>query len=143
MAEDGASFLDVHEWYRTEGYDEDECFANARRVFRGGLVQGGAPFTKDACYLRGLVLDAAFVRAAFEQGRAELVPYLFVGKVAHEDIPALWDKAGEGIVRPPVYLPPIVRDPNGLAVCTVLSGFPLRIGDGAVDRYYADLVRGA
>src|SRR5258708_21453605 len=25
-AEDGASFLDVFEWYRTEGYDEEECF---------------------------------------------------------------------------------------------------------------------
>ncbi|HVY61472.1 MAG TPA: tyrosine/phenylalanine carboxypeptidase domain-containing protein, partial [Planctomycetota bacterium] len=27
-AEDGASFLDVFEWFRTEGYDEEECFHN-------------------------------------------------------------------------------------------------------------------
>ena len=26
---------------------------NARRVFRGGVTEGGAPFTKDACYCKG------------------------------------------------------------------------------------------
>ncbi|RYZ62515.1 MAG: DUF1704 domain-containing protein, partial [Proteobacteria bacterium] len=52
-AEDGASFLDVFEWYRTEGYAEEECFANTRRVFRGGTLDGGAPFTKDASYCKG------------------------------------------------------------------------------------------
>ena len=48
-AEDGASFLDVFDWFRTEGYEEAECFNNTRRVFRGGVLEGGAPFTKDAC----------------------------------------------------------------------------------------------
>jgi len=31
-AEDGASFLDVFDWYRTEGYEEEECYGAARRV---------------------------------------------------------------------------------------------------------------
>ena len=52
-AEDGANFIEVFEWFRTEGYEEEECFANTRRVFRGGVVEGGAPFTKDACYCKG------------------------------------------------------------------------------------------
>ena len=55
-AEDGASFLDVYEWFRTEGYDEEECFHNTRRdlprrrrrrrraVHQGRLLlQGGRP----------------------------------------------------------------------------------------------------
>src|SRR5206468_7909003 len=60
-AEDGASFLDVFEWYRTEGYDEDECFQNTMRVFRGGTTEGGAPFTKDATYCKGIILNQAFM----------------------------------------------------------------------------------
>ena len=88
-AEDGASFLDVYEWFRTEGYEEDECFHNTRRIFRGGVVGGGAPFTKDACYCKGVVLNYAFIWSAIQQNRADLIPYLFVGKVAHEDVPVL------------------------------------------------------
>ena len=88
-AEDGASFLDVFEWFRTEGYDEDECFHNTRRVFRGGVIEGGAPFTKDACYCKGIVLNYAFIRSAIQHNRVDLIPFLFVGKVAHEDVPVL------------------------------------------------------
>ena len=73
-AEDGASFLDVFEWYRTEGYDEEECFHNTRRVFRGGVIDGGAPFTKDACYCKGIVLNYAFIRAAIQHNRARAHP---------------------------------------------------------------------
>ncbi|MEO6418235.1 MAG: flavohemoglobin expression-modulating QEGLA motif protein, partial [Polyangiaceae bacterium] len=83
-AEDGASFLDVYEWFRTEGYDEEECFHNTRRIFRGGMVEGGAPFTKDACYCKGIVLNYAFIRSAIQHNRVDLIPFLFVGKVAHE-----------------------------------------------------------
>src|SRR6185369_3271917 len=113
-AEDGASFLDVFEWYRTEGYDEEECFQNARRVFRGGVIEGGAPFTKDACYCKGIVLNYAFLRAAIQRDRAELIPFLFVGKVAHEDIPVLHAHVTDGIVKPPPFLPPIFDDMSGL-----------------------------
>jgi hypothetical protein len=47
-AEDGASFLDVFEWYGIgqRGTTSEECFQNTRRVFRGGLMEGGAPFTR-------------------------------------------------------------------------------------------------
>ena len=79
-AEDGASFLDVFEWFRTEGYEEDECFHNTRRVFRGGVLEGGAPFTKDACYCKGIVLNYAFIRSAIQHNRVDLVPFLFVGQ---------------------------------------------------------------
>jgi uncharacterized protein (TIGR02421 family) len=140
-AEDGASFIDVFEWYRTEGYEEDECFANTRRVFRGGVVGGGAPFTKDACYCKGIILNYAFVRTAIRNKRPELVPFLFVGKVAHEDIPVLHARVADGVVRPPEHVPAIFRDMNGLAIWTAYSDFFFRKGGQMVDDYYEKLFR--
>ena len=79
-AEDGASFLEVFEWFRTEGYDEDVCFANTYRVFRGGMVDGGAPFTKDIVYTKGIVANYNFLRSAIAAARPELIRWLFVGQ---------------------------------------------------------------
>ena len=139
-AEDGASFLDVFEWYRTEGYDEAECFQNARRVFRGGLLTGGAPFTKDACYCKGIVLNYAFMRAAIQLDRAQLIPFLFVGKVAHEDVPILYAHVTDGIVKPPPFLPPIFDDLNGLAIWMCYSSFFSRLGGTAIEEHYTKLL---
>jgi uncharacterized protein (TIGR02421 family) len=136
-AEDGASFLDVFEWFRTEGYEEEECFHNTRRVFRGGVVGGGAPFTKDACYCKGIVLNYAFIRSAVQHGRVDLVPYLFVGKVAHEDVPILARRVSDGVVRPPRYLPPMFRDLNGLAIWMAYSTFFCQLGGDAIADHYA------
>ncbi len=136
-AEDGASFLDVFEWFRTEGYDEDECFHNTRRVFRGGVLGGGAPFTKDACYCKGIVLNYAFIRSAIQHGRLDLVPLLFVGKVAHEDVPVLARRVSDGVVRPPRYLPPMFRDLNGLAIWMAYSTFFCQLGGDAIADHYA------
>ena len=141
-AEDGASFLDVFEWYRTEGYDEEECFQNARRVFRGGLLGGGAPFTKDACYCKGIVLNYAFMRAAIQQDKAQLIPFLFVGKVAHEDIPVLYAHVTDGIVKPPPFLPPIFDDMSGLAIWMCYSSFFSRLGGTAITEHYAKVLSG-
>jgi uncharacterized protein (TIGR02421 family) len=139
-AEDGASFLDVFEWYRTEGYDESECFQNSRRVFRGGLLEGGAPFTKDACYCKGIVLNYAFMRAAIQLDRAQLIPFLFVGKVAHEDVPILYAHVTDGIVKPPPFLPPIFDDLNGLAIWICYSSFFSRLGGTAIAEHYTKLI---
>ncbi|HEY4116890.1 MAG TPA: flavohemoglobin expression-modulating QEGLA motif protein [Byssovorax sp.] len=142
-AEDGASFLDVFEWYRTEGYEEEECFQNARRVFRGGLVEGGAPFTKDACYCKGIVLNYAFMRAAIQCDRAHLIPFLFVGKVAHEDVPVLHAHVTDGVVKPPPFLPPMFDDMNGLAIWLCYSGFFSKLGASAIAEHYAKLLGAA
>lgn len=139
-AEDGASFLDVFEWYRTEGYEEEECFQNARRVFRGGRLEGGAPFTKDACYCRGIVLNYAFMRAAIQLDRAALIPFLFVGKVAHEDVPVLYAHVTDGIVKPPPYLPPMFDDMSGLAIWICYSSFFSRLGGTAIAEHYAKMM---
>ena len=138
-AEDGASFLDVYEWFRTEGYDEEECFHNTRRIFRGGVTGGGAPFTKDACYCKGVVLNYAFIWSAIQHNRADLIPYLFVGKVAHEDVPILASRATDGVIRAPRYLPPMFKDLNGLAMWMAYSTFFARLGTTEIADYYGKL----
>jgi uncharacterized protein (TIGR02421 family) len=138
-AEDGASFLDVFEWFRTEGYDEEECFHAARRVFRGGVLDGGAPFTKDASYCKGIVLNYSFIRTAIQHNHVNLIPFLFVGKVAHEDVPILARRAHDGVVKAPHYLPQIFRDLNGLAVWMAYSTFFGKLGDDAISDHYAKL----
>ena len=138
-AEDGASFLDVFEWFRTEGYEEEECFFNTRRVFRGGVLEGGAPFTKDACYCKGIVLNYAFIRSAIQHNRADLVPLLFVGKVAHEDVPVLARRVNDGVVKLPRYVPPMFRDLNGLAIWMAYSTFFSQLDNEMLAAHYADL----
>jgi uncharacterized protein (TIGR02421 family) len=142
-AEDGASFLDVFEWFRTEGYEEDECFHNARRVFRGGVLEGGAPFTKDACYCKGIVLNYAFIRSAIQHDRMDLLPLLFVGKVAHEDVPVLARHVSDGVVKPPRFLPPMFSDLNGLAIWMAYSAFFSQLGGEAIADHYARLFASA
>jgi uncharacterized protein (TIGR02421 family) len=138
-AEDGASFLEVFEWFRTEGYEEDDCFHAARRVFRGGVIEGGAPFTKDASYCKGIVLNYSFIRSAIQHNHVDLVPFLFVGKVAHEDVPILARRVHDGVVKAPYYLPPMFRDLNGIAVWMAYSTFFGKLGDDAISDHYAKL----
>lgn len=120
-AENGASFLDVFEWFRTEGYDESECFNRTRRVFRGGVLGGGAPFTKDISYGKGLAEVVSFVTSCMAHGHVEWIPLLFVGKVAHCDIPVLAGHIADGMVRPPLYLPNQIKDLRGTAVLFCLA----------------------
>jgi uncharacterized protein (TIGR02421 family) len=122
-AEEGANFLEVVEYLRTEGYDEDECLVGAQRVFRGGDVNGKYPLTKDISYCKGFVENYNFIRAAIQSGRSEIVPYLFVGKVNINDVPILYQKHKEGIIDPPRFLPPFFKDLNSLIVWMSFSNF--------------------
>jgi uncharacterized protein (TIGR02421 family) len=122
-AEDGANLLELIEFYRTEGYDEHDCITSARRVFRGGVVEGGAPFTKDIAYCRGFIENYNFMRAAIRAGKPYLIPFLFCGKLHVDDIPLLYQKHREGLVDAPRYLPPQFADLNGVAVWLGFSSF--------------------
>ena len=115
--------MELIEFYRTEGYDEDDCLSNAKRVFRGGVLEGGAPFTKDIGYCRGFVENYNFMRAAIRAGKPYLIPYLFTGKIHVDDIPLLYQKHQEGIIDAPKYLPPQFTDMNGIAVWMSFSSF--------------------
>jgi len=141
-AEAGASFYEVFEWFRTEGYPEEECFWNTARVFRGGVIDGGAPFTKDIVYMKGIVANYNFLHAAIAQGRPELIRWLFVGKVALEDIPILEARAHEGVVRPPLYVPDIFQDLRGLAIWLSISTFWSKLNSRAVFKHFAKVFEG-
>ena len=127
-AEDGANILELIEFYRTEGYSEHECIANAKRVFRGGVVTGGAPFTKDISYCRGFIENYNFhAGGASAPGSPCIIPFFFAGKLHVDDVPLLYQKYKEGIIDAPQYLPPQFRDMNGMAVWMSFSSFLNRV----------------
>jgi uncharacterized protein (TIGR02421 family) len=138
-AEDGANLLEVIEYLRTEGYNERDCLTHALRVFRGGTLEGGAPFTKDISYCKGFVENYNFMRSCIRVSKPFLIPYLFVGKLHVEDIPLLYAKHQEGLVEAPRFLPPHFRDLNGLAVWMSFSSFFNRVDLQSVQNHYKTL----
>ncbi|MBC7691090.1 MAG: DUF1704 domain-containing protein [Methylotenera sp.] len=139
--EDGANILELIEFYRTEGYSEHDCLANAKRVFRGGLLEGGAPFTKDISYCRGFIENYNFMRAAIRAGKPHLLPFLFVGKVHVDDVPLLYQKYEEGLIDAPKYLPPQFKDLNGVAVWMSFSSFLNMVDLKRVQEHYDKLFK--
>lgn len=135
-AEEGANFLEVFDYFRTEGYEEEECFTATQRVFRGGDVNGRYPLTKDISYCKGFVENYNFIRACIQMGKSEIVPFLFVGKVNVTDVPVLYQKYREGIIDAPKFLPSFFRDLNSLIVWMSFSNFLSAAGmTGAQDAY--------
>ena len=140
-AEEGADFLDVFEYFRTEGYEEEDCLIAAQRVFRGGDVRGRYPLTKDISYCKGFVENYNFIRACIQAGRSEIVPFLFVGKVHLTDVPVLYQKYKEGIIDPPKFLPPMFRDLNSLIVWMSFSNFLSAAGMTSAQDAYRHLIQ--
>ena len=123
MAEEGANLLELIEFFREKGQADKQAIANAGRIFRGASLEGGAPFTKDIAYLKGFVLIYNFMRTTIKEGRADLIPFLFAGKAPLEDLPVLFDYHQEGVITLPKYLPPQIKDLNGLAIWMAFSNF--------------------
>lgn len=123
MAEEGANLLEVIDFYREKGLGDVDAIRNAGRIFRGANLEGGSPFTKDIAYLKGFVMIYNFMRTTIKEGRADLIPFLFAGKVTLEDLPVLYDYHKEGVVMLPKFLPPQIRDLNGLAIWMAFSNF--------------------
>ncbi|MGH7139495.1 MAG: flavohemoglobin expression-modulating QEGLA motif protein [Pirellulales bacterium] len=138
LAEDGADFREVCEFYRTEGYNEQECYQHAQRVFRGGVVKGGAPFTKDISYCKGFVMVYNFLRIAIRFGRPDLIPLLFLGKLTLDDVPVLAPLVADGVIARPQYLPPHFRDLNGLALWMAYSNFLNRVNLASVQEHWRE-----
>ena len=125
MAEGGANFLDLYRFFLGRGHDERASFDCARRVCRGGLVEGGAPFTKDVCYLDGLLLVTNFLRIALTKGQSQLVRLLFVGKIAIEDIPLFDRLVREGVAQEPLFVPTWAQD---LSYLTAFMSYTVFLG---------------
>ena len=141
MAENGADFIEVYRHFREQNLSEKDSYRVTQRVFRGGVVTGGSCFTKDISYVRGYVENINFIRAAITAGMPELIPMLFVGKLAIEDIPVLYQAHKQGIVEAPEYLPYMFDDYSGLyawfGFATGLAGIDLK----GVQRHFQRLFR--
>jgi uncharacterized protein (TIGR02421 family) len=127
MAIEGADFLQVYGYFLERTSNPDQSFENARRVFRGGVISGGAPFTKDVVYLFGLLQVSNAIRAIFSAGRSDCLRLLFCGKLDLQDIPALCELAVMGLCRPARFLPPWASDLRSLLALLTYSTFMTRI----------------
>lgn len=109
MAENGANFIEVFNFFREQGFTEEEAYVRSTRVFRGSVPDGG-PFTKDLVYNKGFILIYNYIRLAIQQGLVTRVPLLFLGKTTLEDLHILSDLMEEGVVVEAKYVPPQFKD---------------------------------
>lgn len=126
MAEDGANFFDVYQFYRDQGLEEEDSYHSAVRVFRGSVPDGG-PYTKDLSYSKGFILIYNYMRLAVQRGLVSRIPLLFVGKTTLEDLHVLGDLLDEGIIVAPKYVPPQFSDLAAVSAWMVYSLFLNRL----------------
>jgi len=136
MAIDGADFIDVYRYFLEKTDQPDQSFESSRRVFRGGLITGRAPFTKDIVYLDGLLRVHNFLRTAVASNRLDCLKLLFCGKLDLEDIPALCELQQMGMLEMPRYLPPWASDLRFLLSYLAYSGFLNTIDLEKVSQHY-------
>ena len=142
MSIDGADFLDVFKFFLDKSGSENQAFEITRRVFRGGILTGGAPFTKDIVYLDGLIRVYNFFRSAIAQGKTECIQLIFSGKMDLDDIPIVYSMYKEGLVEKPKFIPPWATDLNFLICHFSFSVFLENINYDRVTKYYTSLLDG-
>ncbi len=140
MAVDGADFLEVYRYFLDRDYEKEQAFESSRRVFRGGVLAGGAPFTKDIVYLGGLLRVHNFLRTAVAAGRSDCLRLLFCGKLDVADVPALGQLAELGLLRPPLFLPPWAEDLRFLVSYLAYSAFLNRVDLAHLAEHTAELL---
>ena len=141
MSMEGADFLEVFQYFleQTSG-NEDQSFENAQRVFRGGVLTGGAPFTKDIVYLDGLVRVHNFLRVAVGADRADCIPLLFCGKLDLDDLSVISMMYQEGLCSSAKYLPVWVSDMGFLFSYMAYSSFLNQINLPRVSEHYRGIL---
>ena len=127
MALEGADFIQVFRYFLDAGQNEVESFSSAQRVFRGVPTGGGAAFTKDTVYLRGLIGVHTFFRWALRQRKLRLCRLLFAGKMTLADVQRFEPMFDCGALVPPRWLPQWLARANGLAGMLAFSLFANRI----------------
>lgn len=122
MAENGANFIEVFDFFREQGFHDEEAYVRSSRVFRGSLPTGG-PFTKDLVYNKGFILIYNYIRLAIQRGLVHDIPLLFLGKTTLEDLHIFADLLQEGLVVPPKFIPPQFKDLAALSCWMCYSLF--------------------
>lgn len=143
MAVEGADFLDVYKYFLERTGQAEQSYENTRRVFRGGTLTGGAPFTKDIVYLDGLLRVHNFLRSIVASKRTDVLRMLFCGKLDIEDIPVLSELASMGLCQPAKYLPPWASDLRFLLAYLTYSSFLNKIDLSQVNTHYQKLLSDA
>ena len=136
MSIEGADFKEVFDFYKDRSGNPDQAYENTRRIFRGGVITGGAPFTKDMVYLNGLLRVHNFMRTVVKLGRADLIRILFCGKMDIEDVPALAQMADGDRMRAPQFMPPWAKDLRFLVSYMAYSGFLNQVKMPGFQTYY-------
>ncbi len=126
MAEEGANFFDVYQFYLEQGLTEKDSYQSTVRVFRGSTPESG-PYTKDLAYSKGFILIYNYMRLAVQRGLVKRIPLLFVGKTTLEDLHVLADLYEEGIIVAPKYIPPQFADLAAVSAWMVYSLFLNRL----------------
>jgi len=139
LASEGADFIEVFNYLREVGLDDEDAYQTAVRVFRGSTPTGG-PFTKDITYLKGLVLTVNYIRLAVIKGKLDRIPLLFCGKVVLEDTRSLAGLLEEGLIVPPRFVPPNFSDIKGLAAWMSLSRFLNALTFDQLEADYANIL---
>lgn len=105
MAQKGADFLDLFNFYSEHGQNNEESYYSAMRIFRGGRPEGGIVFYKDNVYLRGLIEVASFLKHAMHHGMIHDIALLFCGKLTTGDVLRLQPLSEQGYITDPMYMP--------------------------------------
>lgn len=140
MAIEGADFVQVYRYFLERTDDPAQSFENARRVYRGGVLSGGAPFTKDGVYIEGLLRVHNFLRSVVQLGRMDCLHLLFCGKLDLGDVTAVAILAAEGLCDTPRFLPPWASDLRFLTAYLAYSSFLAQVDVHAVRSHYARLL---
>lgn len=140
MAEDGASFLDLHRYLVDRGAPARDAYLDAVRICRGGLVEGGAPFTKDACYLAGLLQVYAFLAVFVRAGFRDEMEMLVAGRIALDDIAALVELRAHGLLSRPKHRPAWLASWGTLLPYFAFASFMESVGLRKVEKHYEELI---
>ncbi|MDP3274215.1 MAG: flavohemoglobin expression-modulating QEGLA motif protein [Deltaproteobacteria bacterium] len=140
MAEDGADFLVLYRYLLEQGNTEREAYLDAQRICRGGKVTGGAPFTKDACYLAGLLDVYAFLKAFARGGHRDELELILAGRCALEDLHALVILRTEGLLDAPRFLPPWLHNWRGLLPYFAFVSFAQELNLEVIEARYSAVI---
>jgi hypothetical protein len=123
MAEDGADFLQLYRYLLELGSSERDAYFDTQRICRGGLVTGGAPFTKDACYLAGVMEVFNFLQVAARGGGREAVELLVCGRLAIDDLAPMLALKRMGVLHAPKHTPRWLEAWDGLLPYFAFASF--------------------
>lgn len=140
-AEDGADFLELYRFLVDDGVAPRTAFADAARVCRGGLASGGAPFTKDACYLAGLAEVYDFLRLTVRHDRHAIAEVLVSGRLSLSEVEPLLELRERGLLARPVLVPSWLRRWDDLLAHFAFASFLGEIDLGFVAKRYPWLAR--